>query len=176
MKELSKSQRQAVIRLSEKKDKDKRYIQNWRPLSLLNTDVKILSIVMAERLKKTLPFLISANQSVYVDERFISEGGRLISNLLEISDTLKLNGLLATIDVQKAFDSVDHSFLISTLERYGFGNRFLKWVKILLKNHAGNTTKYFKLEKGTRQGDPISAYLLILVLEQFFYLLRKIKR
>ena len=101
---------------------------------------------------------------------------------MEISDTLKLEGLLATIDVQKALDSVNHSFLISTLERYGFGNGFLKWVKILLKNqesriiNAGNTTKYFKLEKGTRQGDPISAYLLILVLEQFFYLLRKIKR
>ena len=54
MKELSKSQRQAVIRLIEKKDKGKRYIQNWRPLSLLNTNVKILSKVIAERLKKTL--------------------------------------------------------------------------------------------------------------------------
>ena len=76
--ELSNSQKQAVIRLTEKKDKDKRYIQNWGPLSLLNTDVKILSKVLAQRLKKTLPFLISANQSAYVDGRFISEGGRLI--------------------------------------------------------------------------------------------------
>ena len=90
---------------------------------------------------------------------------------MEISDTLKLDGILATIDIQKAFDSVDHSFLISTLERYRFSNRFLKWVKILLKNqesciiNGGNTTKHFKLEKGTRQGDPISAYLFILVLE-----------
>ena len=89
---------------------------------------------MAQRLKKTLPFLISADQSAYVDGRFISEGGRLISDLLEVSDTVKLDGLLATIDIQKAFDSVDHSFLISTLERYGFGNRFVKWVKALLKN------------------------------------------
>ena len=86
--ELSKSQKQAVIRLIEKKDKDKRYIRNWRPLSLLNTDVKIISKVMAHRLKKTLSFLVSANQSVYVDGRFISEGGRLISDLLEVSDTL----------------------------------------------------------------------------------------
>ena len=65
--ELSNSQKQAVIRLIEKKDKDKRYIQNWRPLSLLNTDVKILSKALAQRLKKTLPFLISTNQSAYVD-------------------------------------------------------------------------------------------------------------
>ena len=87
---------------------------------------------------------------------------------------MKLNGLLATIDIQKAFDSVDHAFIISTLERYGFGNRFVRWVKILLKNqesciiNGGNTTKYFKLEKGTGQGDPISDYLFILVLEILF--------
>ena len=86
---------------------------------MLNTDVKILSKALAQRLKKTLPFLISTNQSAYVDWRFISEGVRLISDLLEISDTLKLDGLLATIDIQKAFDSVDHAFVISTLERYG---------------------------------------------------------
>ena len=58
-------------------------------------------------LKKALLSLISANQSVYVDGRFVSEGGRLISKLLEISDTLKLDELLATIDIQKAFDSID---------------------------------------------------------------------
>ena len=89
-----------VIRLIEKKDKDKRYTQNWRPLSLLNTDVKILSKELTQSLEKTLHFLISANQSAYVNGRFVSEGGRLISDLLEISDTLKLSRLLATTDIQ----------------------------------------------------------------------------
>ena len=155
--ELSNSQKQAVIRLIEKKDKKKRYIQNCRPYSLLNTDGKILSKALAERLKKTLPFPISTTQSAYVDGRFISEGGRLVSNLLEISDKLKLDGLLATIDIQKAFDSVDHAFIVSALERYCFGHRFVRWVKSLLKNqesciiNGNNTTKYCKLEKGTRQ-------------------------
>ena len=105
-----------VIRLIEKKDKDKRHIQNCRPLSLLCTDVKTLSKALAQHLKKTLPFLISAIQSAYVDGRCISERGRFISDLLEISDTLKLDELLATTDIQKAFDSVDHAFIISTLE------------------------------------------------------------
>ena len=93
---------------------------------MLNTVAKILSKVLAQRLKKTLPFLISGNQSAYIDGRFISEGGRLISDLLEISNTLKLDGLLATIDIQKAFDPVDRPYLIFTWERYGFENRFVR--------------------------------------------------
>ena len=143
--ELSKSQKQVVIRLTEKKDKDKRHVQNWRPLSLLNTDVKILSKVMAQRLKKTLPFIFP-NQSAYADKRFIREGGGLIYDSLEISDTLKPDGLLGTIDIQKAFDSVDPSFLIFTLERYGCGNRFLKWVKILLAAIQLNTLHLRKVQ------------------------------
>ena len=82
---------------------------------MLDTDVKILSKALVQRLKETLPFLISVNQSAYVDGRFISESGRLISDLLEISNTLKLDGLLAIIDIQKVFDSIDHAFIISTL-------------------------------------------------------------
>ena len=100
---------------------------------MLNTDGKAFSNVMSKRLKKIIPFSISANQSAYVYRRFISKGGKLI-DLLEISNTLKLDGFLPTIDIQKAFDSIDHSFLISTLERYGFGNRFVKLVKVLLEN------------------------------------------
>ena len=89
---------------------------------------------MDQRLRKTIPFLLSSNQSVYVDARLISVRGRLIFDLLEISDTLKLNCLLAKIDIQKAFDSVGHLFLISILERYVFSDRFIRWMKILLKN------------------------------------------
>ena len=59
--ELSISQRQAVIKLIEKKDKDKKLIKNWRPISLLNIDTKRISKVLAERLKKVLPALMSKN-------------------------------------------------------------------------------------------------------------------
>ena len=93
---------------------------------MLNTDVKIISKALGQRLKKILPFLIFAKQSACADGRFLSEDGRLISDLLEISDTLKLDELLATLDIQKAFDSVDYAFIISILERYGFGNKFVR--------------------------------------------------
>ena len=80
VRELSTSQKQAVIKLIEKKNKDKRLIKNWRPISLLNVDTKLVSKVLAERLKTALN-LISSNQTAYLNGRFISEGGRLISEI-----------------------------------------------------------------------------------------------
>ena len=179
--ELSNSQKQAVIKLIEKKDKDKRLIQNWRPISLLNTDPKIFSKALANGIKKYLPFLISLNQTAYVEGRFIREGRRLFSDILQVTDFLNLRGLVVTVDVQKAFDSVNHLFLITALKKFGFGKEFIKWIQILLKNqesciiNGGTTTKYFKLQKGTRQGDPISAYLFILVLEIAFIFIKENK-
>ena len=86
MKILSISQRQAVIKLSEKKYRDKCYIKNWRPISLLNIDTKILSKAISNNLKTVLPVFISSQQTAYVKNRFIGEYGRLISVIIEISD------------------------------------------------------------------------------------------
>ena len=93
-KKLSTSQHQAVIKLIEKKERDKRFIKNWRPISILNVDYKIIAKTLATRLKETVPKLISFQQTAYVKNRFIDEGGRLISDILEISESLNLKGLL----------------------------------------------------------------------------------
>ena len=117
-----------------KKDRDKKLIKNWRPIPLLNIDTKLISKVLAERLKSVRPCLISSDQTAYVKGRFISEGGRLISDVLEISDKLQIKGFLMTVDIEKAFDSINHCFLIKVLEEYGFGKDFIKWIKKLLQN------------------------------------------
>ena len=171
--ELSTSQKQAVIKLIEKKDIDKRLIKNWCPIYLLNIDTKLISKVIAIRLKKVLNNLISENQIAYINNRFISEGGMLISDFVEITDSLQIEGILLTVHIEKAFDSVNHLLLVSALEKYGFKNNLIRWTKLLLKKQEsciinGSQTNYFKLEKGTRQGDPLSAYLFILVLETAF--------
>ena len=117
-----------------KKDKDKRLIKNWRPISLLNVDSKLISKSLANRLQDVMPNLVSENQSAYVNNRFISKSGKLISDILEITDSLQVDDLLMTIDIEKAFDSVNQFFLTSILKRYGFGDDFIKWIKTLLKN------------------------------------------
>ena len=88
---MSISQRQAIIKLI-KKDRDQKYIKNWRPSSLLNVDIKILSKeVLAEKLKVGLPRLISVQRTVYVQNRNIGETGRLISDIMEITN-IRQNG------------------------------------------------------------------------------------
>jgi hypothetical protein len=175
---LSPSQRQALIKLIAKKDRDKRYIENWRPISLLNVDTKILSKTIASKLKTVLPSLVKSDQTAYVPGRFIGESCRLISDVIEIADKLNIEGWLVTMDIQKAFDSVDHDFLFCVLENAGFGEPFINWVKLLVKNqmscvtNGGTTTTYFDLLRGCRQGDPISAYLFIMVIEVFFHMVR----
>ena len=102
-KQLSASQKQAVIRLIGKKGHNNRYIQNWQPISLLNIDVKLISIALAEHLKKVLLKTIFSCQNARVKDRFISEGGKLIYDLLEMSEVIN-EGFLVTAD------SVNHLF------------------------------------------------------------------
>ena len=72
--------------------------------------IKFFAKTLATRLKETLPKLISFQQTVYVKNRVIGEGGRLISNIPEMSESLNLKGCNVTIDIEKAFDSLSHSF------------------------------------------------------------------
>ena len=109
--ELSSSQKQAVVKMLGKKTKiNRRFIKNCRLISLLNTDMKIISKVLSTGIKYVLPFLVSSNQTAYVKNRFISENERAISDILEIANALALEGFLVTVDIEKAFDSVNHCF------------------------------------------------------------------
>ena len=86
--------------------------------------------------------LVSKNQSTYINNRILSDGRRLILNILEITDSLQIDKLLMTIDIEKLFDSVNHFFLISVLKHY------LKNQKLCVVN-GGKTTCFFKLERCT---------------------------
>ena len=109
----------------------------------------MVSKLLSESLKTALSPLILSNQTSYLNGWFVSEGGRLISDMLEASDLLKLKGLLLTVDIEKACDSVNHNFLLKVLENYGLSQDFLKWISILLQNqescviNGGKTTRHF---------------------------------
>ena len=132
--QLSRSQRQAVIVLIEKKDKDKRFLKNWRPISLINVDAKKASKAIALRIKKVIGNLVHCDQTAYVGNRNIGESVRLINNILEYTDENDIEAILFSADFEKAFDPVEHSFIISTLRAFGFGPDFIKWVETFFKN------------------------------------------
>ena len=95
-----------------------------------------------------------------------------------------LPGMLLLVDFEKAFDSVDFKFIVTTLEIFGFGEEFIKWIHIILGIKEGsnfqavtvvngNISAPFDIKRGCRQGDPISGYLFILVIEILALLMKR---
>ena len=169
--ELSNTQKQAIITLIEKKGRDKRLIKNWRPISLINVDAKIISKVLAKRLEKVLPSIIHFNQNAFVKNRSIFDALRTIEDVVDYTKRNSLSGILIAIDFEKAFDTLNFNFLIRALHKFNFGPSFIHWIRILYNNvssavmNNGFTTGNFALGRGVRQGDPLSPYLFIIALE-----------
>ena len=140
--------------------------------------MKILSKSRAEKLKHVLPELLSSNQITYVKNWCISEIGRLISAVIEMCDILDIPGYLVTMDIEKAFHSLDHDFILSVLGKFSFGANLIYCIKVLLNYqqscviNKGFTTPYFNLEEVALQGDPILVYLFTLALEVLFELIK----
>ena len=101
-----------MVKLLENKGRKKRLIKNWRRISLLNINLKILSEVLAAKLKLVLPSRIASQQTAHVQNKHIVEGERLISDVLDISGKLNIDGYSATVNIRKDFDSLDHRFLL----------------------------------------------------------------
>ena len=169
--EMSNFQKQAVISLIEKKGKDRTLLENWRPISLVNVDAKLMSKVVANRLKRVLPCIIHYNQTGYVQDCYIGETVRSIFDIMAFTVNENVPGMLIFINFQKAFDSLEWDFIFGCLEAFNFGPDFSRWVKTFYKNiqscviNNGNVSDYFSLGRGVRQGDPLSPYLLVLAAE-----------
>ena len=95
-------------------------MKNWRPISVLNLDLKIIIKAFASRLKTVLPSIIFLKQKAYIEKRFIGEGERLVSDILSEINNLKIKRYLVPMDIEIAFNSLDHSF-IKNYKKLGLG-------------------------------------------------------
>ena len=168
--EMSNTQKKAVITLIEKQGKDRTLMENWRPISLINVDAKIISKVIAARVKNVLPSIIHHNQTGYVKDRYIGETARSIFDIMEFTDYENIPGILIFIDFRKAFDTLEWHYLFSCLKAFNFGPDLINWVRTFYQNiqscviNNGLASDYFTLERGVRQGDPLSPYLFLLAI------------
>ena len=105
--EMSASQRQSVITLLEKSGKDRLLIRNWRPISLLNLDYKKAAKSIATRITKVLSKLIHHNHSGFIKGRYTGKSIRIIEDVMEFTKRKDIEGLLISVDFEKAFDSLN---------------------------------------------------------------------
>ena len=176
---LNYSQSSAVITLIHKgKDLPKNKLNNWRPISLTNSDYKILAKTLALRLTNVIDNIVSKDQCSYIPFRDVSDNLRLIDDVIEYLKIKNKPGLLLAIDFSKAFDSISRKFMLNSFKRFGFGVDFQKWVSVLLNNskskigYNGWLSEDFSVERGIKQGCPFSPLAFIISIE---YLAIKIR-
>ncbi len=122
-----------LMKLIYKRKGSKNVLNNFRPITMLNTDMKILAKILANRLNKVLPTIITTNQAYGVKGRDIADITRGIRDIISVLNERQENGYFINLDFEKALDRVEQ-FLFAVLEHFGFGKNFKEWIKILYKN------------------------------------------
>ena len=131
---LNISQCRVVITLIPKKGKNIKNILNWRPISLLNVDYKILTKILATRIKGVLRTIIHPDQKGFVPDRYIGENIIEIISTIDKLETEDHPGLLVSIDFYKAFDTLEWTFIKKAFEYFNFPEYLIKWVSVIYKN------------------------------------------
>ena len=125
---LADSQYEGLLRLIHKKDYE-RLPKNWRPISLLNTDYKLASKIITERLKKVMGSIVHQDQTCRVVGRSIFSNLNVVRDVLDMIDKTNEPAILIFLHQEKAFDRVDHDFMLHVLHKFGFGPFFCCWVE-----------------------------------------------
>lgn len=154
-------------------------LKNWRPVALLCTDYKILSKCLSNRLKDYIGGIIHTSQTYCIPGRTIMDNVFTVRDMIELCKTNSYDLGFLSLDQEKAFDRVDHIYLFNTLKAFGMGTRFTAWVKLLYTDACivlkvgGGLSYPFKIQRGIRQGCPLSGQLYSLAIEPLLHQLRK---
>ena len=108
-------------------------LKYWKPISLLSTDYKILTKILANRLKQVLPDVISEEQNCSIPDKTISHNLFLIRDIIPYAKDKNNNFYLLQIDQEKAFDKTDRFFLFKAIKKLGFFQTYVEFMKYYIK-------------------------------------------
>ena len=177
-KKLSSSQHKGIITLI-KKDGDEKDLKNWRPISLLCVDYKIVSKLLASRMKLVMGKIIDEGQYCSVQGRSIVQCNMLIRDIMYYVNNNDKEAAFLKLDWHKAFDMVNIIFLLRIMRKVGFGDRYVGWVQMLYDNAESAICinnfigEFFPISRSVRQGCPLSMMLYALYQEPFYVALKK---
>ncbi len=162
---------QAVITIIHKKGKDPLKCSSYRPISLLNTDYKLITKMIVKRLETCLPLLVNPDQTGFIINRLSTNNLRRLFNIIYLANKNKIPSIAVSLDAEKAFDMVEWPYLFCVLKKFGFGAGFIDLIKSLYRSPQarvisnGIISDSFQLYRGNRQGDPVSPALFALAIE-----------
>ena len=179
---LSVTQRRGIITLlHEGKQLPRSELNSWRPITLTNSDYKLLAKCFARRLLCVINSIINQDQVGYIPGRNISHILRLIDDVIEISDNMELEGAIVALDYRKAYDSISKEFIIHCFKIFGFGNDFINWISTLMSGaessiqHSRWLSAFFPVDTGIRQGCPFSPLAFVVAVEILVCKIRQAK-
>ncbi|GKV22579.1 hypothetical protein SLEP1_g32439 [Rubroshorea leprosula] len=146
-------------------------IEEFRPISLIGVTYKIMAKLLANRLRKVLPKVIGEQQMAFIEGRQLVEGAVIANEILDKVKRKKKKGFLFKVDFEKAYDKVSWEFIDYMMMRMGFCATWRKWIQECLNSSSvsilinGSPTNQFSVNKGIRQGDPLSPFLFLIVAE-----------
>ena len=139
-KKLHLSGRRGLISLIPKKSKDPGLLKNWRPLTMLSLDYKILAKTLATRLKQVLPYLISLDQTGFMEGRQITSTICKTMEIIQYCNKNNEKGYIVNLDYEKAFDKLEYQAIYGSLRYFGIGDEFCEYVSLLLEEFQSCTT------------------------------------